>query len=76
MSTQPRTPAGTPDGGRFTTTSRPDADPDATLVAMNSDGSHGSIFFPELLHSADEHLQWWSTVPVPDEVLQTESAQV
>src|SRR5699024_4788410 len=71
MSTQPRTPAGTPDGGRFEATSRSDAAADATLVAMNNDGSNGSIFFPERLHSADEHLQWWSTVPVPDEVLQT-----
>lgn len=70
MSTQPRTPAGSPDGGRFAPTSRSDVAADVTLVAMNSDGSHGSIFFPERLHSADEHLQWWSTVPVPDEVLQ------
>ena len=71
MSTQPRTPAGTPDGGRFEATSRPDAGMDATLVAMNTDGSDGSIYFPQRLHSADEHLSWWSTVPVPDEVLQT-----
>ncbi|MDN5893237.1 MAG: hypothetical protein L0H93_04345 [Nocardioides sp.] len=70
MRTQPRTPAGGPDGGRFAATSRSDAATDVTLVPMNSDGSHGSIFFPERLHSADEHLQWWSTVPVPDEVLQ------
>lgn len=70
MSTQPRTPAGTPDGGRFEATSRPDAGMDATLVAMNTDGSDGSIYFPQRLHSADEHLSWWSTVPVPDEVLQ------
>lgn len=71
MSTQPRTPAGNPDGGQFAATSRPDADADVTLVPMNSDGSRGSIFFPERLHSADEHLQWWSSVPVPDEILQT-----
>ena len=71
MSTQPRTPAGNPYGGQFVATSRPDADADATLVAMSSDGSSGSIFFPERLHSADEHLQWWSSVPVPDEILQT-----
>lgn len=71
MSTQPRTPAGTPDGGRFAATSRPDAGMDATLVSMNTDGSDGSIYFPQRLHSADEHLSWWSTVPVPDEVLQT-----
>lgn len=70
MGTQPRTPAGNPDGGRFAATSRSDAAADVTLVAMNSDGSPGSIFFPERLRSADEHLQWWSTVPVPDEVLQ------
>src|SRR5699024_5320664 len=44
MSTQPRTPAGTPDGGRFEATSRPDAGMDATLVAMNTDGSDGSIY--------------------------------
>src|SRR5699024_6672796 len=74
MSTQPRTPAGTPDGGRFEATSRPDAGMDATLVAMNTDGSDGSIYFPQRLHSADEHLSWWSTVPVPDEVLQTARA--
>src|SRR5690625_4653686 len=70
MNTQPRAPMGTPEGGQFAATSRPDAAADVTLVAMNNDGSHGSIFFPERLHSADEHLQWWSTVPVPDEVLQ------
>src|SRR5690625_1830051 len=71
MNTQPRAPMGTPEGGQFAATSRPDAAADVTLVPMNSDGSHGSIYFPERLHSADEHLQWWSTVPVPDEVLQT-----
>lgn len=71
MSTQPRSPAGTPDGGRFAAISRPDAGMDATLVAMNTDGSDGSIYFPQRLYSADEHLSWWSTVPVPDEVLQT-----
>src|SRR5699024_11976825 len=64
-------PMGTPEGGQFAATSRPDAAADVTLVPMSSDGSHGSIYFPERLHSADEHLQWWSTVPVPDEVLQT-----
>src|SRR5690625_2161813 len=71
MNTQPRAPMGTPEGGQFAATSRPDAAADVTHVPMNSDGSHGSIYFPERLHSADEHLQWWSTVPVPDEVLQT-----
>src|SRR5699024_7257654 len=71
MNTQPRAPMGTPEGGQFAATSRPDAAADVTLVPMNSDGSHGSIYFPERLHSADEHLQWWSTLPVPDEVLQT-----
>lgn len=71
MNTQPRAPMGTPEGGQFAATSRPDAAADVTLVPMNSDGFHGSIYFPERLHSADEHLQWWSTVPVPDEVLQT-----
>lgn len=42
----------------------------ATLVTMSENGTDGSIYFPERLHSADEHLAWWSTVPVPDEVLQ------
>ncbi|WP_263310043.1 hypothetical protein [Brachybacterium atlanticum] len=37
---------------------------------MSENGTDGSIYFPERLHSADEHLAWWSTVPVPDEVLQ------
>ncbi|MGO1975558.1 MAG: hypothetical protein ACTH2Q_21595 [Propionibacteriaceae bacterium] len=37
---------------------------------MSENGTDGSIYFPERLHSADEHLSWWSTVPVPDEVLQ------
>ncbi|MBP2384450.1 hypothetical protein [Brachybacterium sacelli] len=38
---------------------------------MSENGTNGSIYFPERLHSADEHLAWWSTVPVPDEVLQS-----
>lgn len=42
----------------------------ATLVPMSENGTDGSIYFPERLHSADEHLSWWSTVSVPDEVLQ------
>lgn len=42
----------------------------ATLVSMSENGTDGSIYFPERLHSADEHLSWWSTVSVPDEVLQ------
>ncbi len=71
MTTQPRTPSGSPEGGRFGTISRPDALMDATLVPMSENGTDGSIYFPERLHSADEHLSWWSTVPVPDEVLQS-----
>lgn len=71
MSTQPRVPAGTPAGGRFAATSRSEVTGDATIVPMSSDGSAASIFFPERLHSADEHLAWWSSVPVPDDVLQT-----
>lgn len=70
MTTQPRTPSGSPEGGRFAPVSRPDALMDATLVPMSENGTDGSIYFPERLHSADEHLSWWSTVPVPDEVLQ------
>ncbi|MCG7308301.1 hypothetical protein [Brachybacterium sp. ACRRE] len=38
---------------------------------MSTDGADGSIYFPARLHSAEEHLQWWSSVPVPDEVLQS-----
>lgn len=71
MMTQPRTPSGSPEGGRFGSISRPDALMDATLVPMSENGTDGSIYFPERLHSADEHLSWWSTVPVPDEVLQS-----
>src|SRR5690625_4824455 len=71
MNTQPRAPMGRPEGGQFAATARPHPAADVTLAPMNSDGSHGSIYSPERLHSADEHLQWWSTVPVPDEVLQT-----
>lgn len=71
MSTQPRSPSGTPEGGRFSAISRPEAIADATLVPMSENGSGGSIYFPERLHSAEEHLSWWSSVPVPDEVLQT-----
>lgn len=70
MTTQPRTPSGSPEGGRFGTIARPEALMDATLVPMSENGTDGSIYFPERLHSADEHLSWWSTVPVPDEVLQ------
>ena len=71
MTLQPRTPAGNPGGGRFSVISRPEVAADATLVPMSENGSAGSIYFPERLHSADEHLSWWSTVPVPDEVLQS-----
>lgn len=71
MSTQPRAPAGSPEGGRFGSISRPEAPADATLVPMSENGSGGSIYFPERLHSADEHLSWWSTVPIPDEILQS-----
>ena len=70
MTTQPRSPSGSPDGGQFMSISRPDALMDATLVPMSDNGTDGSIYFPERLHSADEHLSWWSTVPVSDEVLQ------
>src|SRR5699024_7233073 len=49
LHTQPPAPMGTPEGGQFAATSRPDAAADATLVPMNSDGSHGSIYFPERL---------------------------
>ncbi|UQN30480.1 hypothetical protein [Brachybacterium kimchii] len=38
---------------------------------MSTDGADGSIYFPARLHSAEEHLQWWSSVLVPDEVLQS-----
>lgn len=70
MTTQPRTPSGSPEGGQFERTPRPEALVGATLVSMSENGTDGSIYFPERLHSADEHLSWWSTVPVPDEVLQ------
>lgn len=70
MTAQPRTPSGSPEGGRFAAISRPDVLMDATLVVMSENGTDGSIYFPERLHSADEHLSWWSRVPVPDEVLQ------
>ena len=70
MTAQPRTPSGSPEGGRFASISRPDVLMDATLVAMSENGTDGSIYFPERLHSADEHLSWWSSVTVPDEVLQ------
>ncbi|GAA1491461.1 hypothetical protein [Brachybacterium sacelli] len=71
MTTQPRTPSGSPEGGQFERTPRPEALVGATLVPMSENGTNGSIYFPERLHSADEHLAWWSTVPVPDEVLQS-----
>lgn len=71
MTTQPRTPSGSPEGGQFGRTPRPEALVGATLVPMSENGTDGSIYFPERLHSADEHLAWWSTVPVPDEVLQS-----
>lgn len=70
MTTQPRTPSGRPEGGQFERTPRPEVLVGATLVSMSDNGTDGSIYFPERLHSADEHLTWWSTVPVPDEVLQ------
>lgn len=70
MTMQPRTPSGSAEGGRFVSISRPEALMDATLVPMSENGTDRSIYFPERLHSADEHLSWWSTVPVPDEVLQ------
>lgn len=70
MSTQPRMPAGTADGGRFASTGRSEVGADATLVPMSTDGADGSIYYPARLHSAEEHLSWWSSVPVPDEVLQ------
>lgn len=71
MSTQPRMPAGAPDGGRFASKARSEVGADATLVPMSTDGADGSIYYPERLHSAEEHLAWWSSVPVPDEVLQS-----
>lgn len=70
MTAQPRTPSGSPEGGRFTSISRSEVLMGATLVPMSENGTDGSIYFPERLRSADEHLAWWSTVPVPDEVLQ------
>lgn len=70
MTAQPRTPPGSPEGGQFTSISRSEVLMDATLLPMSENGTDGSIYFPERLHSADEHLAWWSTVPVPDEVLQ------
>lgn len=70
MTAQARTPPGSPEGGQFTSISRSEALMGATLLPMSENGTDGSIFFPERLHSADEHLAWWSTVPVPDEVLQ------
>lgn len=70
MTMQPRTRSGSPKGGQFERTPRPEALVGATLVSMSENGTDGSIYFPERLHSADEHLAWWSTVPVPDEVLQ------
>lgn len=70
MTTQPRTSSGSSEGGQFERTSRPEALVGATLVSMSENGTDGSIYFPERLHSADEHLSWWSTVSVPDELLQ------
>jgi len=71
MMAQSRVPSGSPEGGRFASITRPDVLMDATLVPMSENGTDGSIYFPERLHSADEHLAWWSTVPVPDEILQS-----
>lgn len=71
MRTQPRMPAGAPEGGRFASKARSEVGADATLVPMSTDGADGSIYYPERLHSAEEHLAWWSSVPVPDEVLQS-----
>lgn len=70
MTTQPRTPAGSPEGGQFERIPRLEALVGATLETKSDNGTDGSIYFPERLHSADEHLAWWSTAPVPDEVLQ------
>lgn len=71
MTMQPRTPSGSPEGGQFERTPRPEALVGATLESMSENGTEGSIYFPERLHSADEHLAWWFTVPVADEVLQS-----
>lgn len=59
-----REPAGTAQGGQFASTGRSEVDNHVTMTSMSS------IFFPERQETAEDHMQWWSQVPVPDQVLQ------
>ncbi|GAB2733270.1 hypothetical protein [Nocardioides pakistanensis] len=62
MSEQPRQPSGTPSGGQFGTVQRPEAN--VSLVPLD-----GDYYYPPLLRTPDQIVQFWSVVDLPDEAL-------
>lgn len=62
MTEQPRTPAGVPTGGQFAALARGEAG-----VALKP--LDGSFMFPPPMRTADEIIDFWSRVEIPDEVL-------
>ncbi len=69
-STEPlRHPGGTPDGGRFATTSR--QEPDVTLAHLSDEeyNADGTFEFPPMPRSVEQHVAFWSRVPVPDPII-------
>jgi hypothetical protein len=72
MSEQNRQPGGVPAGGEFAGHDRPDADVKLELTDAEYNQS-GTFLFPPLPRSAAQHIAFWETCPVGDDVLENVS---
>ena len=66
MDSQPREPAGSPDGGRFAAGATLEA---PILLDAPYDVDEGSFYYPPVSRTARHLIRFWSAVPVPEQVL-------
>lgn len=67
---QRRHPGGQPTGGRFAEETKPGAGVALSELSDAEYNAEGTFAYPPRPRSAAQHIAFWTTVPIPDDVLQ------
>ncbi|MPV51052.1 hypothetical protein GCG21_13755 [Pseudactinotalea sp. HY160] len=68
-SNQRREPGGQPTGGQFAAQDRPGADVALHELSDAEYNAEGTFTYPPRPRSASQHIAFWESVPIPDQVL-------